>query len=116
MIIAIPVWENRVSPLFDSSAHLLVVEGDVMKIDKKEIISVESLTLFQRIDLLKKLNIDILFCGGITKPILENIRNKNIKVIPFVCGDANLILDAALRGKDIKSQFSMPGDAEEKEN
>ena len=113
MRIAIPVWQNRVSPLFDTAAHLLVAESAGKKISKQEITSVESLTLFQRIDLLKKLNIDIFVCGGITGPILENIRDKNIKVIPFICGYVDKVLDALLKGKDIKVQFSMPGKTRE---
>ena len=115
MKIAIPVWKNRVSPLFDSSTHLLMTETSGKKISKQDIISVESLSLFQRIDLLRKLHVDVFLCGGITRPILENIRNKSIKVIPFVCGDVNKLLQAVLRGKDVKISFSMPGKSE-KEN
>ncbi len=109
MKIAVPIWENRVSPLFDSAAQILVAEGKGKQIEKQEIISVASLTLFQRIDLLQKLNVEILICGGITRAILDNIRNKNIQTIPFVCGEVRELLQALFEGKDIKSLFSMPG-------
>lgn len=115
MKIAIPVWQNRVSPLFDSSAHLLLAESSGRQILKQEITSVESLSLFQRINLLEKLHIDVFICGGITRPILDNIRNKNIKVIPFVCGNVEELLNALLKGRDIESSFAMPGKSE-KEN
>ena len=109
MKIAIPIWENRVSPLFDNAAHIMLAEGKGNIIEKQEILNVESLTLFQRIDLLQKLHVDVFVCGGITRPILENIRNKNIRTIPFVCGDVKELLHALLEGKDIKNLFSMPG-------
>ena len=115
MNIAFPVWQERVSPLFDSAANLLVAESSRGQLVKQEIISVGSLSLFQRISLLEKLHIDILICGGITRPILENIRNKNIKVIPFVCGNVNELLAAFLTGRDIEHSFAMPGKSE-KEN
>jgi predicted Fe-Mo cluster-binding NifX family protein len=115
MKIAIPVWQNHVSPLFDSSAHLLVAETSNKRILKKDLINIESFSLFQRIHLLEKLRIDIFVCGGITSPILENIRNKRINVIPFVCGDVKKLLDAIIRGYDIKNMFAMPGKSE-KEN
>jgi len=111
MKIAVPVWQNRVSPLFDTSAHLLVAESSRKKIFKQDVINVESLSLFQRGDLLQKMHVNFFFCGGITRPILENIRNKNIHVIPFICGDVNIILQAFLEGKDIQSLFSMPGES-----
>ena len=114
MIIAIPVWQNRVAPLFDTAANLLVIKNEG-KDPERDIINVESLTLCQRIDLLKILNVDLFICGGITKAILENIRNKSIKAMPFICGDINPILNAVLQGKDIKALFSMPGEPE-KEN
>jgi len=109
MRIAIPVWENRVSPLFDSAGHILLADGNKNKIDKQEILNVESLTLFQRIDLLQKLKVNIFICGGITRSILETINNKNIKTIPFVCGDIKEIILAALKGKDVGTLFAMPG-------
>jgi len=115
MKIAIPVWQNHVSPLFDSSANLLVAETSNKKILKKDLINIESFSLFQRIQLLEKLKITIFICGGITSPILENIRNKRINIIPFVCGDVKKILDATMKGQDIKSMFAMPGKSE-KEN
>ena len=115
MKIAIPVWQNNISPLFDSSAHLLIAETNDKKIMKEDLISVESLSLFQRINLLEKLEIDIFVCGGITRPILENIRNKNINIIPFICGDVKKIIMAIIKGEDIKNVYAMPGKSE-KEN
>lgn len=115
MKIAVPVWQNRVSPLFDTSTNLLVAEITNSIPAKQDVISVESLSLFQRIDLLEKLKIEILICGGITRPILENIRNKKIKVVPFLCGDVNELIQSYLKGKDIKSLFAMPGKSD-KEN
>jgi predicted Fe-Mo cluster-binding NifX family protein len=109
MKIAISVWENKVSPVFDSAAHILIADTENNTPIKQEIISVESLTIFQRIDLLKKLNIDLLICGGITQNTLENIIQKNIKISPFICGEASKILKAVLKGKNIVSLFSMPG-------
>ena len=109
MKIAISVWENRVSPLFDAAGHILLVRESDREIIEQENISVESLTLFQRVALLKKLKIDLFVCGGITLPILENIRSLPVLTIPYICGNVDCILDALLKGKDIKSLFSMPG-------
>ena len=115
MKIAIPVWQTHVSPLFDSSALLMIAETGNKNIIKRDIINVDSLSLFQRVNLLEKLDVDIFVCGGITRPILDNIRNKNITVIPFVCGDVGDLLKAIIKGDDVKNTFAMPGKSE-KEN
>ena len=93
----------------------MVAETAGKKIVRQDVINVESLSLFQRTDMLQKLQIELFVCGGITKPILENIRNKNIKVIPFVCGDVNEVLHAFLKGKDVGTSFSMPGKSDKGE-
>ena len=71
--------------------------------------SLESISLYQRIELLDKLDVNTFVCGGITRPLLESIEGRNIHTIPFVCGDVDIILSALCKGKDIKSLFSMPG-------
>lgn len=109
MKIAISIWKNRVSPVFDTAAHIEFIEANKNGLLKQETICVESLTIFQSIDLLKKLKVDLLICGGITQNTFENIRAKNIKIIPFICGDINKILQATISGKDIKRLFAMPG-------
>ncbi|KAA3659495.1 MAG: hypothetical protein DWQ10_08785, partial [Calditrichaeota bacterium] len=67
-------------------------------------------SVFQRIELLEKLGVEVFICGGITRPILESIRNKNIQTYAYVCGDAEAILQAFCAGKDIKALFAMPGE------
>ncbi|KAA3612199.1 MAG: hypothetical protein DWQ05_19555 [Calditrichaeota bacterium] len=111
MKVAIPVWENRISPVFDTTAHILQAEIIDKMLAKKEMLSLESLTIYQRIELLDNLGIDIFICGGITRPLLDSIRNKNIKTIPYVCGNVDKILSALCDGEDIKSLFSMPGNS-----
>ncbi|MCA9735091.1 MAG: hypothetical protein H6696_01565 [Deferribacteres bacterium] len=110
MKVAIPVWEKRISPVFDTTTHILIAEINGRKLSKKEKMSLESLSVFQRIDLLEKLGVEVFICGGITRPILDSIRSKNIQTFAYVCGDAETVLKAFCDGKDIKALFSMPGD------
>lgn len=109
MKIAIPVWENRVSPVFDTSTHILVADIKENRLVSKEIISLQGITLYQRIELLHKLRIRTFICCAVTRPLLESILGKNIKAVSNICGDIDQILDAVCKGKDIKALFSMPG-------
>ena len=109
MKIAIAAWKGQISPVFDSTAHILVADVEDHKLTKQELISIEGLTHYQRVELLDRLSIRIYICGGITRPLLENIRSKNIVAIPNICGDVDQILNAICDGKDIKALFSVPG-------
>ena len=115
MKIAISVWENQISPVFDTTTHILIADIEKKRPVNQEIISLESITVYQRIELLDKLEVDTFICGGITRHLLESIEGKNIQAIPNICGDVQQILDAVCKGKDIKALFSMPGNIK-KEN
>ena len=112
--------QQAIGPLIDLRFEHVTAEGlsDIVnhKLVRQEIVNVESLTIFQCIELLKKQKIDLLICGGITNSILENIELKNIKTIPFICGEVSKILKAVLKGKDITKLFSMPGKHKRREN
>lgn len=109
MKVAISVWENRVSPLFDAAGHILLVSGQKAHNWKQELLTVDSLTVFQRLGLLRKLKVDLFICGGITVSILEQVRNIPIQTIPFICGNVDTIIEAVMKGKDLRAMFSMPG-------
>ncbi len=109
MKIAIAAWKGKISPVFDSTAHIVIADIEDNRITNQELISLECLTHYQRVELLDRLDINIFVCGGITRPLLENIRSKDIVAIPNICGDVNIILKAISDGKDIKTLFSVPG-------
>jgi len=109
MKIAIAAWKGKISPVFDSTAHILVANVEGNKVTNKELISLECMTHYQRVELLDRLDIRTLICGGITRPLLENIRGKGIKIIPNICGDVDKILNAICDKKDVKTLFSVPG-------
>ena len=109
MKIAIAAWKGKISPVFDSTAHILVADIEDNKITNQELISLEYLTHYQRVELLDRLGIRIFVCGGITRPLLENIRSKDIVAIPNICGDVDKILKAISDEKNIKKLFSVQG-------
>lgn len=108
MRIAITEHENRISPVFDSSQWLHVFDADGNDIEMhQEYIGDRS--PFGKIVRLKDLGVDVLICGAITRPLQFDLINEHIQVYPFVCGDANAILDDFLKNKRIDGRFAMPG-------
>ena len=65
MKVALTVWENRVSPLFDSASMLLIADIEDRGITRKHIEPFECESAFSRAARLDDLGVNVLICGGI---------------------------------------------------
>ena len=108
MKIAITVWGNRISPVFDSAQTLLVAE-----ILRSEVIN-RQIELFQAglfsrfIELLAELEVEVLICGALSDEPAAMLAASDIEVIPFITGEAEAVLSLYVKGMDL-IDFVMPG-------
>lgn len=109
MNIAIPIWNDRVSTVFDFAVRILLVEIKNDKEISRSQILLESQSLSQRVGQLKKLNVDILICGAISRELAGLAKTSEIQVLPYITGSVNDILDAYRTGQLAQPQFAMPG-------
>jgi len=109
MIVAIPVWQGRVSPVFDVAGQLLVVElnGSVENARRYETLPDEAPE--RRTQQLQALGVGTLICGAISRPLEALLAEGQIEVIPRICGDAEEVLRAFLSAGLQDDQFAMPG-------
>jgi predicted Fe-Mo cluster-binding NifX family protein len=109
MKVALTVWENRISPLFDCARMLLIV--DVA--DQTE--TVRYFEPFQcespssRATKLSDLNVKVLICGAVSDVFANVIETNGIRIIPFVAGAVDEVIDAYLTGAISSPKFQMPG-------
>ena len=109
MKVAITVWDERVSPVFDAAHSLLIAD-----IKNKTIknIAYESFNPQFEARLIEKLNhlhIDVFICGAISQTHSTLIEANGIQLIPFISGNVNEILESYARGKSLAPAFLMPG-------
>ena len=109
MKIAIPIWNDCVSSVFDFSGKLLLVEIENGKEISKSEVPLESQSLSQRVGQLKSLEVDVLVCGAISRALANMVTASGIKVLPYVTGSIDDVLQAYLTGRLAKPKFSMPG-------
>ena len=109
MKLAITIWGNRVSPVFDAAATLLVAHIENRLIIKKSYISFDPDTPSDLIKLLKKMHIPILICGAISTKPADLIINNDIKLISFVTGNALKLIENFARKQTIEKSYMMPG-------
>ena len=109
MKLAITIWGNRVSPVFDAASTLLVAHIENRMIIKKTYTSFDPEAPSNLIKLLKKKGISVLICGAISTKPADLIVEGDIKLISFVTGNAINFLENFARKQTIEKAFMMPG-------
>lgn len=109
MKIAISVYGNTVSNVFDFARRLLLVEVEGgREIDRCEV-DVGNRSLPQRADWLRTLGVDVLICGAISRVSAHWIEAAGIEVLAYVTGPVEGVLEAYLSGRLVRPEFRMPG-------
>jgi predicted Fe-Mo cluster-binding NifX family protein len=109
MKIAIPIWEDKVSPVFDTALRLLVVEIENMKEVSRFIYYIDEQDLNRKCQRVRNLGLDILICGAISHPYLHMLVASGLEVIEQISGPAEEVLEAYLEGNIFDTRFLMPG-------
>lgn len=109
MKIAIPVWNGFVSSVFDFARHLLVVDMEGQQETNRSQIQLEQQPAPQLSAKLVGLDVDVLICGAISRPLASMLTASNIEVIPFVSGPVDEVLNAYFGNRLVEPQFLQPG-------
>jgi len=107
--IAITIWGNRISPVFDAAGTLLVAQIENRMIIKKTYKSFNPAIPYDLIKILKKMQISVLICGAISTKPADLIVENDIKLVSFVTGNAIKLLDNFAHKQTIEKTFMMPG-------
>jgi len=65
--------------------------------------------LSQRCSFIRKLEIDVLICGAVSRLFSEMLKASGIKIISEISGPAEDVLEAYLNGNLLQKKFLMPG-------
>jgi predicted Fe-Mo cluster-binding NifX family protein len=72
-------------------------------------VGLAGLGLWSRAAEISRAGIDVLICGAVTRPLMDALAASGIRVVPWVSGEVNEILDAFGSGELAEGRFSMPG-------
>ena len=109
MKVALTVWENRISPLFDCARMLLIVDIVDRTETSRHFEPFHYESPFSRAAKLSDLGIEILICGAASNMFANMIEIQGIRVIPFVAGSVDEVLDGYLTNGLCDSKLRMPG-------
>lgn len=107
--VAIPVFHSRVAPVLDTSNRLIVVDFEDGQEVARQDLSLERMSLFERIETLCRLEVHCVICAAISDTMFRLIESKKIGLVSGVVGDLDSIIQAYLCDRLDDVCFSMPG-------
>jgi predicted Fe-Mo cluster-binding NifX family protein len=107
--IAIPVSQERISPVLDAAVRLLLVTRRRGKeVERKEFV-LSPLPLEGLARSVAELRVDVLLCAALSEPLLRALERRGVRVKPHLCGEVESVLRAFDCGQLRRDEFRMPG-------
>jgi predicted Fe-Mo cluster-binding NifX family protein len=107
--IAVPIWQQRVSPVLDAATRLLVVTRKRGTEVQRREIPLGPLAPAAMARTLAELRVDILLCGALSEALHRALLAEGIRVRPHLCGEVEAVLRAFCRRRLTRDEFRMPG-------
>lgn len=109
MRIAIPVWEEKVSPLLDAASRLLIVETDQRGEIARFQMALDESEPSRKARRISEMGVDLLICGAVSEAVSMALNAAGIRIISEISGRACEVIDSFLRGSIFDSRLLMPG-------
>ena len=109
MNLAVSVWQGRIAPLFDVSRHFLLMKVEARRMSARREVCLEDLDPWEKVPRLAELGVETLICGAMSRPLQHQAAAAGIRVIPFVAGGVEGVLNAWLHECLDADDYRMPG-------
>ncbi len=109
MKVAIAILKDRISPVFDVSRNVLIIDIENETWTKEEVSSFENDNSMNKITKLLSLNIEVLVCGAISNALNDMVCLSGIRTIPFTCGQIGEVINALINDELPCEKYCMPG-------
>jgi predicted Fe-Mo cluster-binding NifX family protein len=86
--LALPVFEERVSPRFDCAPVFLLIDDTIESAaERRTCYATGGMGVCARVRLLQSMAVDVLICGGIDGKSMRLLEQASIEVYPWVTGE-----------------------------
>jgi predicted Fe-Mo cluster-binding NifX family protein len=109
MKIAIPYWQGRVSPVFDESREILLIDITDGREKGRIEMQLQQIDPLLRAGYIADLGTELLICGAISLTLAKALASRNVKIFPHTRGSISEIIRALIQGNLGDPLFLMPG-------
>lgn len=106
MRLAVPVWDSRVSPLFDVARWLMVVDVIGSEATFTKIFPIGGP---HRQRVVSELGIDVLICGAISRDLEDGLVASGVEVVAEIRGGIEDVVREYTKGSLVQPGYLMPG-------
>jgi predicted Fe-Mo cluster-binding NifX family protein len=109
MKVALAVWNGRISPVFDVSRQLLIIEVKGGRAVDRIFVHFSSDHPLHKVRRLLDMEVDTLLCGAVSRQMAAALEANGIQRFVFIAGDVEQVIAAYLKGALPSAEMSMPG-------
>ena len=109
MKVAIPIWNNRISPLFDTACRVLIWSLEEKGGDEREEHDLRGLIPPMKVRRIKELGADVLICGALSNTVAYLVESAGIRLVPWISGPVDEVIEAFKTGQIDEPRYFMPG-------
>jgi hypothetical protein len=107
--VAIPICQQRISPVLDTATRLLVVTRQRgREVQRREII-LSPLPPESLASSVAELRVQVVLCAALSGALHRALRQRGIRVRPHLCGEVEAVLRAFCCRRLSGDEFRMPG-------
>ncbi len=109
MKIALPVWENRMAPVFDAADQWILCQAEDKSWRVEAVKDFHSSLPERKVQELIDQDLSLLICGAIPYRLERFLTESGCGVISFVTGETDEVLQAWMENRLDDPRFRMPG-------
>lgn len=109
MRVGISIHKDRVSPLFDVSRTLRLIEVEGCRVRDQEDVRLETSQPVSRARRIATLDVHVLICGAISRQLEAILFSAGVWVVSNTCGSVDSVQRAFLDGQLTEQAFPLPG-------
>lgn len=109
MKVALAVWNGRISPVFDVSRELLVIDVQGGRAVSRIGIHFSNDHPMHKVRRLAEMEVEVLLCGAVSRQLASTLEANGISLLGFISGDVESVIRAYLKGRLPSAEMSMPG-------
>lgn len=109
MKLAIPIWNNRVSPVFDTAKQILVLEVENGQAGMRQTLNMDRIPGFQRGEWLVRAGVTTVVCGAVSSSQEAVLHAAGMDVISWIGGDVEDVIFAYCAGRLDREELQLPG-------
>ncbi len=109
MRLALTVWDGRVSPVCDVARRLLLLTIEGGRVIERTERKLSADGYMQQAGLLLEAEPDVLICGAISRLLADLLLAQGVRLLPFIAGTEEEVIEAYLKGGMTSPALAMPG-------